>query len=146
MFPIPSALLVKIGIVVAIFLTGYFLGWNGEHKKFVQFKADIAALGKAQEVLNEAKVKEHENTSIAIKDEYEARLAAVRNYYANRMQPNPSGGNMPPVSGATPRIDESAGNTVFVGQCAEVTQQLVSLQKWIQSVGQDNAKELGKVV
>ena len=55
MFPIPSALLIKAGIVLAVCALMYFLGWNQEHKRFVAFKAEVAAVGKAQEVLNEAK-------------------------------------------------------------------------------------------
>ena len=144
MFPLSSAMWLKIGaIAISLgFALGfaYWKGYSGEHEKFLKFKAEVAATGKAQEQLNAALVEKHELISTSVKDEYEARIAAIRNYYANRVQPNPSSGNLPAVSGSTPRIDESAGNTVFVGQCAEVTQQLVSLQKWIKSVGQDNAK------
>ena len=56
MFPIPSLLWMKIVAALALCAAMYFMGWNHEHKKFVKFQAEIAALGKAQETINAAKV------------------------------------------------------------------------------------------
>lgn len=132
MFPIPSAMLVKIGIVVAIFLGGYFMGWNGEHKKFVQFKLEVAALGKAQEVLNKAKVREHEIISSSITSEYEARLAAVNHYYDGVLNARPSG--LPSIPKPATGANASATDTVSARQCTETTLQLIELQRWITNV------------
>ena len=134
MFPIPSALLIKAGIVLAVCALMYFLGWNQEHKRFVAFKAEVAAVGKAQEVLNEAKVKEHEVISTAITNQYEARLSAVHNYYADRVQPNPSSGSVSTVSKPTQCVNAAPTNTVPAGQCAETTLQLTELQNWVKSI------------
>jgi hypothetical protein len=59
MFPLPSILLIKIGAALALCAVMYFLGWNHEHKKLVAYQAEVAAVGKAQEVINKAKVIEH---------------------------------------------------------------------------------------
>ena len=130
----PSALWMKIGAIFALCALMYFLGWNNEHKKFVAFQAEIAALGKAQETINAAKVKEHENLSESIKSEYDARLSAVHNYYADRVQPNPSSSNLPTVSKPTSCPNVSTPDTGFIRRCAQTTLQLTELQRWVQSV------------
>ena len=135
MFPLfPSALWMKIGAILALCALMYFLGWNNEHKKFVAFQAEIAALGKAQETINAAKVKEHENLSESIKSEYDARLSAVHNYYADRVQPNPSSRNLPSVSKPSVCPNVCAPDTGFIRRCAQTTLQLTELQRWVQSV------------
>lgn len=134
MFPIPSTLWLKIGAIVIALGFAYYKGYSGEHEKFVKFQAEVEAVGKAQEQLNASLVEKHELVSTSIKDEYEARIAAVRNYYANRVQSNPSGGKVSTVSNTTLGTNATADNAIFIGQCAEVTQQLVSLQKWIQGI------------
>ena len=134
MFPIPSVLMIKIGLALAACAIFYFMGYSHEHKKFVAFQAEIAALGKAQETINAAKVKEHENLSESIKSEYDARLSAVHNYYADRMQPNSGGGNLPSVSKPPVCPNVCAPDTGFIRRCAQTTLQLTELQKWVQSV------------
>jgi len=135
MFPLfPSALWMKIGAILALCAVMYFLGWNNEHKKFVAFQAEVAAIGKAQETINAAKVKEHENLSESIKSEYDARLSAIHNYYADRMQPDTSSRNLPSVSKPTQCSNVCAPDTGFIRRCAQTTLQLTELQKWVKSV------------
>ena len=135
MFPIfPSALWMKIGAILALCALMYFLGWNNEHKKFVAFQAEIAALGKAQETINAAKVKEHETISESIKSEYDARLAAVHNYYSDRVQLNSGSSNLPTVSKPTVCPNVSAPDTGLIRRCAQTTLQLTELQNWVKSI------------
>jgi hypothetical protein len=134
MFPFNIITWIKIGLIATALAFSYWKGYSGEHEKFVKFKAEVEAVGKAQEIANQSAAQIAEVITEGVKDEYEARIAAIRNYYANRVQPNPSSGNLPPVSVTATRVNESAGNTISAGQCAEVTQQLVSLQKWVESV------------
>ena len=134
MFPIPSTLLIKIGAALALCAVMYFMGWNHEHKKFVAYQAEVAAVGKAQEVINAAKVKEHEVISDSIKNQYEARLSAVHSYYADRVQLNTSSGSLPTVSKPAACPDATPTNTVPAGQCAETTLQLTELQNWVRSI------------
>ena len=139
MFPLfPSALWMKIGAALALCAVMYFMGWNHEHKKFVQYKADVAALGKAQEQLNAALVEKHEVLSTSIKDEYEASLSAVHNYYTQRVQPVASSSPMPTVSKPTQCPVTTTTDTVSARQCAETTLMLTELQKWVKGV--TNAK------
>lgn len=134
MFPIPSAIIIKIVIVVAIFIGGYFMGWDGEHKKFVQFKAEVAALGKAQEELNAHTAKLAAVISTGVKDEYEARIAGLHTKYANAgrvCQSNSGSGNV--SKNAKPARDayDPTTDPELIMNCAATTAQLVSLQKWI---------------
>ena len=136
MFPLfPSALWMKIGAALALCAVMYFMGWNHEHKKLVAYQAEVAAVGKAQEQINAQKVKEHETISTSIKDEYEGKLAAVHNYYSERMQqPSPSSGNVSTVSKPAQCPNVSAPDTGLIRRCAQTTLQLTELQKWVQSV------------
>jgi hypothetical protein len=134
MFPFNILTWVKIAVIATALAFSYWKGYSGEHEKFLKFKAEVEAVGKAQEIANQSAAEIAAVITEGVKNEYEASIAALRNYYDNRVQSNPSRGNLPAVSGSAPRTNESAGNTVPAGQCAEVTQQLVSLQKWVESV------------
>ena len=134
MFPIPSVLMIKVGLALAACAIFYFMGYSHEHKKFVAFQAEIAALGKAQETINAAKVKEHETISTSIANQYEARLSAVHSYYADRVQPNPSSGNLPTIPKPTSCPNATTADTVSARQCAETTLQLTELQNWVRSI------------
>ena len=136
MIPIPSVLMIKIGLALAACAIFYFMGYSHEHKKFVAFQAEIAAIGKAQETINAAKVKEHENLSESIKSEYDARLSAVHNYYAQRVQPDTSSSNLPSVSKPSVCPNVPAPDAGLARRCAQTTLQLTELQKWVQSVTQ----------
>jgi len=135
MFPLPILTYIKIAAVVLALSFAYYKGYSGEHEKFVKFQAEVAAVGKAQEVLNEAKVKEHEYKATAIKDEYEGKLAAVSNYYAERLlDASASSGSVSTVPKPAQCANAAPANTVSARQCAETTLQLVQLQKWIDGV------------
>lgn len=136
MFPLaPSALWMKIGAAVAVCALMYFLGWNHEHKKLLAYRAEVAAIGKAQEVINQAKVKEHEVISNSIANQYEARLSAVHSYYAERVRDTAASGSaVSTVSRPTVCVNATCPNTVPAGQCAETTLQLTELQNWIRSI------------
>lgn len=135
MFPLfPSALWMKLVAILALCAAMYFMGYSHEHKKFVKYQAEIAALGKAQETINAAKVKEHETISTSIANQYEARLSAVHNYYADRVQLNTSSSNLPTIPKPTNCPNATATNTEFIRQCAETTLMLTELQNWVRSI------------
>ena len=127
--------MIKIGAAIALCLMMYFLGYSHEHKKFVKYQAEIAALGKAQETINAAKVKEHETISTSIANQYEARLSAVHSYYAERMlDASANSGSVSAVSKPTQCVNAAPTNTVSARQCAETTLQLTELQNWVRSI------------
>jgi hypothetical protein len=126
--------MIKAGIALAICAVMYFMGWNHEHKRLVAYQAEVAAVGKAQEVINQAKAKEHEVISTAITNQYEARLSAVHSYYAERVQPDTNRSNVPTVSEPAACPNAAPADPVFIGQCAETTLQLTELQNWVRSI------------
>jgi len=135
MFPIPSLLWMKIGIALALCAVMYFLGWNHEHKKLVAYQAEVAAVGKAQEVINEAKAKEHETITNSIANQYEARLSAVHSYYSERMlDTNTNSGSVSTVSKPTACPARPAPDAGLIRRCAETTLQLTELQNWVRSI------------
>jgi hypothetical protein len=133
MFPIPSALWMKLVAIGAVCALLYFLGWNHEHKKFVEFKAEVSALGKAQEEKNAAIVLQHEQITQGIKDEYEAKLAAVNNYYAIGVQSNPSSGRLPAAPSTTSGATAIPEYRLLAQRCAATTLELEELQKWVKA-------------
>jgi hypothetical protein len=131
----PSTLMIKAGIALAICAVMYFMGWNHEHKRLVAYQAEVAAVGKAQEVINQAKAKEHETISTAITNQYEARLSAVHSYYGDRLlDTGASSSRVPTIPKPTSCSNAATTDTVSARQCAETTLQLTELQNWVRSI------------
>ena len=124
----PYTIIGAIGFVIATFSFGYYQGWDHEHTKFVAYKAEVAAVAERQNTKNEYIVKQSELVNKGIKNEYEARIAAIRNYYSSGVR-NASSGTVPTIPPATFSIDGKAPNLEL--NCAYTTQQLISLQDWI---------------
>ena len=122
-----------IGLVAVLFGTGYYRGYSAEKQRFDAFKAELVASAKAQEKIN-AQI-EQKNKLIADNSKrlYESKIAALRIYYANGLR-HSNANKLPSVAIATHRVDEKATDPIFIGQCAETTLQLISLQDWVKAV------------
>ena len=121
---------VKISIISAIcmfaFGSGYWMGYS----RYIEYKKSVEIAAQAQEAHVESIKKQQELTTNLIQKEYDAKLALLRQYYANGVrQPNSSS-----VSNLSTTSAIANANTAYaelIGQCAETTQQLVSLQEWL---------------
>ena len=121
---------VQIYIYLALAIGGFGAGFYVEHLRFANHKEEVQAIAQKQEEHNESIKKQHELVNQSIKEEYDAKLSLLRSYYANGVrQPNSS--TMSNLSTTSAIANASAAYTELAGQCAETTQQLVSLQKWI---------------
>ena len=110
-------------------LAGFGYG-KYEHNKYVTFKTEVENAAKAQEAHVESIKKQQTLVNKGIEDEYNAKLALLRQYYANGVrQPNTS--VLPNISATTSGLDAVTAYNLLVGQCAQTTQQLVSLQEWL---------------
>ena len=119
----------KIGILAAICATVFGSGWWLGYSRYLEYKKSVEIAAKAQEAHVESIKKQQEITTKGIEKEYEAKLALLRNYYANGVrQPNTS--KLPTLSNTANGIDAVTAYNLLAGQCAEATQQLVSLQEW----------------
>jgi hypothetical protein len=126
----------KIGLyavlVALVFGFGYYKGYSNQRDKFVDFKNELEAKAKAQDMLNKATEQKNKLIAENVKNEYEARLAALRNYYVGLR--NADTNKLPRVPDSTSTAYAETSNPVFVGQCAETTLQLISLQDWVRTV------------
>jgi len=117
----------RIGILAGIFLAGLLLGWTYEHRALVAYKAEVKALADQQIAKNESIQKQQALVNKGISDAYEAKLSSLKSYYGGLRQP--SSGNLPSISNPSAGVNESASDQLLA--CAYTTQQLVSLQDWI---------------
>jgi ABC-type nitrate/sulfonate/bicarbonate transport system substrate-binding protein len=121
-----------IGLVAVLFGTGYYRGYSAEKKRFDAFKTELEASAKAQEKINQQIEQKNKLIADNSKREYEAKIIALRHYY-DRLRHSDTN-KLPSAAIATHRVDEAATDPIFIGQCAETTIQLVSLQDWVTAV------------
>ena len=128
MFPLPiGTYIYAVLILISIISFGY---GRHEHNKYVEFKAEVIAQAKIQEAKNESIQKQSDLVNKGIKNEYEAKLSAVRNYYAG-MQRNTGSGSVSGLSNPTSGTNESPAYYQLAESCSETTVQVVALQDWI---------------
>ena len=116
------------GLCLILFGSGYWMGYS----RYIEYKKSVEIIAKTQEAKVESITKQHELVTKGIANEYEAKLAALRNYYKSTSVWNkPNSSTMPSISTAPSITDVATAYNLLAGQCSETTQQLVSLQDWI---------------
>lgn len=134
MFPLSTITYVKIGVVVLLVCGSFFAGWHSRNKDYMAFKARVEAEGKAQEIHIAEIKKQQELATKGIENEYNAKLAAIRNYYkSTSVWNNPSSGKVSGLSAAPSATDVITAYNLLAGQCAETTAQAIALQDWIKT-------------
>ena len=128
MFPLPISFYIYAGLTV-LALAGFGYG-RYEHNNYIEFKAEVIAQAKIQEAKNESIQKQSDLVNKGIKNEYEAKLSAVRNYYAG-LQRNPGGSSVPGISNPSSGTNESPAYYRLAESCSETTVQVIALQDWI---------------
>ena len=108
----------------------FYAGWHVRDVDFMAFKKEVESVAKVQEAKVESITKQQDLVTKGIKDEYETKLAAVRNYYGG-VQLNPSSRSMSGISPAPKGTDAETAYPILAGQCAQTTAQLTSLQDWL---------------
>jgi len=120
----------QVYIYFALVLGGFGAGFYVDHLRFVNYQNKIALVAQKQEIETAAKKKEAELITKGVQDAYEARIANIHAMYS-RMH-DTSSGAMSSVPSATITVNGEAHNVLLVAeQWAQTTQQLVSLQDWI---------------
>jgi hypothetical protein len=130
MFPLSTIQYVKIAIfVLAVSSAGYF-GWHIGHGEYLDLKARTEEMGQKQLAENQAKAKEQELINKGISDVYEARISNIHTFYNGML--NSSSRAVSSEPNATISINGETHNILDVAeQCAKTTQQLVSLQDFL---------------
>jgi len=126
-----NLLYVKL-IAGAVFVLGvFYAGWHTRDVDYMAFKKEVEHTAQAQEANVKSIQKQQALVTKGIENEYEAKLAAVRNYYkSTSVWNNPSSGTMPGISNTPSATDVIAAYNGLAGRCAETTLTLVDLQKW----------------
>jgi hypothetical protein len=122
----------KIVAGIVCVLGIFYAGWHVRDVDYMAFKKEVESVSKAQEAHVESIQKQQALVTKGIKDEYDAKLSAVRNYYkSTSVWNNTSGSQVPGISTAPSSADVITAYNVLAGQCSEATLQLVQLQKWL---------------
>jgi hypothetical protein len=123
---------VKLGIAAGLLLIAFASGWGLRNRDFNDYKQEVSNAAKAQEAHVESVKKQQALVTKGIENEYEAKLATLRNYYkSTSVWNNGSSSKVSGISAAPSAIDVIASYNQLASACAETTQQLVSLQDWL---------------
>ena len=116
-----------IGLVCGIF----FAGWHSRDRDFTIYKDQIRIAAEKQAAETASIQKQHELVTTGIQNEYDAKLALVRQYYANGVRSNNGASTVPGISSTSKLSDAIATYNQLASDCAATTLQTVELQKWI---------------
>ena len=116
-------------IYLVLVFGGFSSGFYIEHIRFVDFQDKVKIVAEQQIAENKAKVKEQELINRGVTDAYNANVSNIHTFY-NRML-NTDSGATTTLSTASITINGETHNLLLVAeQCAQTTQQLVSLIDW----------------
>jgi hypothetical protein len=130
---IDYAKLAIIGVVLSIaFGSGWWIGYS----RYIEYKKAVEIAAKVQEAKVESITKQQTLVTKGIENEYNAKLAAVRNYYKSTSVWNNNTSKVSGLSTAPSATDVIASYNLLAGQCAETTAQTIALQDWVkQQIG-----------
>lgn len=132
MFPLSINTWIMVGLSV-VALAGFGYG-KYQHNQYVNFKLQVEVASKVQEAKVESITKQQALVTKGIENEYEAKLAAVRNYYkSTSVWNNGSASKVSGLSAAPSTTDVITAYNILAGQCAETTTQTIALQDWIKA-------------
>ena len=138
MFPLPITTWISIGAVV-LALAGFGYG-KYESAKYDAYVAKQEAAAKEQEMINKAKAREAEQVTEKVKNDYQNKLDILKRTYGGMRLPSTSQTSQ--VPGAASGLDGTPSDPKFIEKCAITTQQLVSLQAWLnEQIGIFNRNE-----
>jgi len=120
---------IKVGLAVFAACGLFYAGFHVGNSRYLEYKASVEAVAKAQEEHNQAVEQEHQIINQGIKNEYEGKLAAVKSFYSG-VQLNPSSRAMSGISPAPKGTDAETAYPILAGQCAETTLQVNLWQEW----------------
>jgi len=137
MFPLSILTYVKAGLFTVVLCSVFYFGYHIGNSKYVSLKQETELLAKTQEAKVESITKQQKLVTKGIQDEYEAKLSAIRSYYkSTSVWNNPSSSKVSGLSAAPSVTDVISSYNQLASSCAETTQQLVSLQEWLnQQIG-----------
>ena len=123
---------VKVSIIAAVSFVLFGSGWWMGYSKYLDYKKEVEIVAKTQEAKIDSIKKQQDLVTKGIQNEYDAKLAAIRNYYkSTSVWNNPSSSKVSGLSTTTSATDVIASYNQLAQECAMTTQQVLSLQDWI---------------
>ena len=123
---------VKVSIIAAVSFVLFGSGWWMGYSKYLDYKKEVEIVAKTQEAKIDSIKKQQDLVTKGIQNEYDAKLAAIRNYYkSTSVWNNPSSSKVSGLSPTTSATDVIASYNQLAQECAMTTQQVLSLQDWI---------------
>ena len=120
----------QVYIYLALVFGGFGAGFYVEHLRFSEYKTAVTAAGEKQIAENKAKEKEQQLVNKGVEDAYNANLRNIHSFYNGML--NTGSSSMSSNGTASISINGETHNLLSVAeQCAQTTQQIVSLQDWI---------------
>ena len=116
-----------IGLVCGIF----FAGWHTRDRDFTIYKDQVRIAAEKQQAHTESVQKQQELINKGIQNEYDAKLAFLRQYYANGVRNNNGSNTMSSIFTTSKLSDAIAAYNQLASDCAATTLQTVTLQQWI---------------
>ena len=131
MFPLPIITYVKASLLILLVCGVFFAGWHTRDRDFTIYKYQVRIAAEKQQAENESIKKQQELVNKGIQDEYDAKLALLRQYYANGVRNNNGAGAVSGISSTTKLSDAIAAYNQLAADCAATTLQVVTLQQWV---------------
>ena len=131
MFPLSVSTYVKISILVVLICGSFYGGWHSRDRDFTIYKDQVRITAEKQIAETASIQKQHELVTKGIQDEYDAKLALIRQYYANGVRSNNGASTVPGISSTSKLSDAIASYNQLASDCAATTLQTVTLQQWI---------------
>ena len=122
---------IKIALLIAFVCGVFFAGWHTRDRDFTIYKDQVRIEAEKAQAHTESVQKQQEITTRGIQNEYDAKLALVRQYYANGVRNNNGGNSMSGISSTSKLSDAIASYNQLASDCAATTLQTIELQKWI---------------
>ena len=122
----------KLAIGAFLLFVSFSSGWYIRNLDYKAFRLAVENIAKIQEEKVKSIRSQQELVTKSTEKEYEAKIAALRNYYkSTSVWNNPSSGKVSGLSPAPSAADVIAAYNEIAGLCAETTAQTIALQDWI---------------
>jgi hypothetical protein len=121
----------KTAIYIVLVCGIFFAGWHTRDRDFTIYKDQVRIEAEKQAAHVESIQKQQEITTKGISDEYNAKLALLRQYYANGVRNNNGPSTVSGISSTSKLSDAIAAYNQLAADCAATTLQTVTLQQWI---------------
>jgi len=121
----------QVYLYIALVFGGFSAGFYVEHLRFSDYRQEVQIAGEKQQAETAAKIKEQEIINENIKQTYEARLTSIHTFYTGMLDSRTRNLSASDPN-ATITINGETHNLLLVAeQCAQTTEQLMTLQEWV---------------